>query len=154
MNGKMNLEGAIFISLEMMPRLEILYMRRTGKYGVENKVLMNDTSILRRNLDGGKYLVLRIPHTQEAVEKAWNENIPNLIQKGYRLDYSRPIMERYRKKMVDNQMNSIYILEVLIEICFGKFNGYRKKRLGMQTMDCLFQYKRNSIFVKFMGVKS
>lgn len=109
MNGKMNLEGAIFISLEMMPRLEILYMRRTGKYGVENKVLMNDTSILRRNLDGGKYLVLRIPHTQEAVEKAWNENIPNLIQKGYRLDYSRPIMERYRKKMVDNHSCEICV---------------------------------------------
>lgn len=159
MNGASIMKSEeIFIYTEIIPPLNIVYMRRVGKYGIENKVLMeefkswvmqnglfqdgavilgialddantvkpeqcrydtclvvppeyisNDTRILQRNLEGGEYLVLYIPHTVTAVEKAWRENIPNLLKDGYRFDDSRPILERYKKEMVENHYCEICV---------------------------------------------
>lgn len=52
---------------------------------------------------GGKYVLVEIPHTQEAVSYIWNEGILFLSQK-YHLDFTRPIIERYRKKLVDEHL--------------------------------------------------
>ena len=55
----------------------------------------------RRCLEGGRYVVLRIAHTPEAVAQAWSEGLSVVEESGYRCDFSRPIMERYQKKLVD-----------------------------------------------------
>lgn len=146
------------VKVEMIPRQRVVYMRRTGAYGIENYVLMEtfkswileqrgfheddvilgaaldnpmvknpslcrydvclvvseqecieDKEIGTRYLDGGNYLVFQIEHTAKAVTKAWEECIPFLYQQGYQLDGTRPILERYEKRKVDNH---------LCELCF------------------------------------
>lgn len=54
-----------------------------------------------RKLEGGKYLVFLISHTVEAVQTAWKMCFFELEKLGYLLDKSRPLMERYRKTLVD-----------------------------------------------------
>ena len=54
-----------------------------------------------RELEGGRYLVFLIPHTIDAVQAAWQLCFSELEKLGYLLDESRPIMERYKKKLVD-----------------------------------------------------
>ena len=135
---------------ERIPPSMVLYMRRTGKYGVENHALMDafkkwlnannlynedtviyampmdnpekmepcrcryDVCIQRpqsqeyaseqircKTLEGGKYLVFLIPHTIDAVQTAWQMCFSELKKLGYLPDESRPIMERYKKRLVD-----------------------------------------------------
>lgn len=62
-----------------------------------------------RSVDGGKYFVFQIEHTPEAVANAWNKCIPVLITQGYQLDRTRPILERYEKRKVDQH---------ICELCF------------------------------------
>lgn len=57
--------------------------------------------IERGVISGGKYAVTELPHTAEAVALAWQEGIPQLVDAGYKLDFSRPIIERYKKSLVD-----------------------------------------------------
>jgi len=54
-----------------------------------------------RELESGRYLVFLIPHTTEAVQTAWARCFSELEKLRYLLDESRPIMERYSKKLVD-----------------------------------------------------
>ena len=54
-----------------------------------------------RTLEGGKYAVLRIDHTPEAVMQAWTQCFEILEKNQYCYDTSRLIMERYKKKMVE-----------------------------------------------------
>lgn len=140
----------IIMTIENIPSHNIVYMRRTGPYGIENSLLMeefkkwaashdlfNDKSVIlgiamddnrttspeacrydvclivpddfdildgkvmKRILDGGKYVIIQIPHTAEAVQEAWASTIPSLADNGYTFDLSRQILERYPKKMVD-----------------------------------------------------
>jgi len=51
---------------------------------------------------GGKYAVFKIIHTAEAVQKAWIDIFPELLRQGYQFDETRPIIERYIVKMVNN----------------------------------------------------
>lgn len=51
---------------------------------------------------GGKYAVFKINHTAEAVQKAWIDIFPELLRQGYQFDETRPIIERYIVKMVNN----------------------------------------------------
>lgn len=55
-----------------------------------------------RQIDGGKYVIFLIAHTPEAVQRAWIECFGELRKHGYSYDASRPVMERYAKKLVDN----------------------------------------------------
>lgn len=136
---------------EMLESQTVLYMRRTGSYGIENYTLMNrfkewlkehdlfcdDTVILaipldnpnitepqkcrydvctmnlshsyadtdevkNRQLDGGRYVTFLLEHTAEAVQRAWEECFSELDKQGYLLDVTRPVTERYAKKLVDN----------------------------------------------------
>ena len=54
-----------------------------------------------RELENGKYLIFLIPHTAAAVQTAWEMCFVELEKLGYLLDKNRPIMERYRKTLVD-----------------------------------------------------
>lgn len=68
-----------------------------GEYDV------NEKWIEQGDIDSGKYVVMEMPHTAEAVTLAWQEAIPYLIEMGYQLDFTRPIIERYRKSLVDKR---------------------------------------------------
>lgn len=62
----------------------------------------DDRSVLKRKLDRGIYAVLKIPHTAEAVAKAWSDGFSKVAaKKGFSLDPTRPIIERYKKALVD-----------------------------------------------------
>ena len=50
----------------------------------------------------GSYVVIEMPHTEEALQLVWKEAFSYLISKGYTLDINRPVIERYRKALVDN----------------------------------------------------
>ncbi|WP_294378452.1 GyrI-like domain-containing protein [uncultured Clostridium sp.] len=68
-------------------------------------VVSEDFNIEKEDLqkgtvDGGKYVVFIIEHTAEAVQKAWNELFQEILKKGYKMDLSRYIIERYTVKMI------------------------------------------------------
>ena len=143
---------------ERIPPSEIIYMRRTGAYGIENYKLMDtfkewlkenalydeDTVIYAipmydpervascqcrydvcinkpenqtfafdqvgcRDLESGKYLVFLISHTAEAVQTAWEMCFPELEKLGYLLDKSRPVIERYKKALVNRHLCELCI---------------------------------------------
>lgn len=52
----------------------------------------------------GKYMVMELPHTAEAISLAWQEGIQTLLSKGIKLDFSKPVIERYQKRMVDKHL--------------------------------------------------
>lgn len=58
---------------------------------------------------GGKYYVFTLEHTAAAVQRAWLEMLKNLSDKGYQLDFSRPVIERYKSKMVENHLCEICV---------------------------------------------
>lgn len=55
-------------------------------------------------LEGGRYVVIQFPHTAEAMRIVWQDGFSHLMQAGYHLDFSRPVIERYRKKLVDRHL--------------------------------------------------
>lgn len=61
---------------------------------------LSDEGICRGVTDEGRYLVLEIPHTKEAVGLAWQEGITFVIEKGYEPDFARLVIERYANKMI------------------------------------------------------
>jgi len=68
---------------------------------IENDI---EEKIYSRKIGGGKYLVYLIPHNQESIQSIWINYHKVLIQKGYSQDYKRPIVERYKKSLVDNHL--------------------------------------------------
>lgn len=56
------------------------------------------------NLDAGRYVVIEFPHTAETVGYIWQNAFPFLMGKGYSLDFERPVLERYKKKLVDQHL--------------------------------------------------
>ena len=68
---------------------------------IENDI---EEKIYSRKIRGGKYLVYLIPHNQESIQSIWINYHKVLIQKGYSQDYKRPIVERYKKSLVDNHL--------------------------------------------------
>lgn len=138
------------ITQERIPSSDVIYMRRTGEYGIENYRLMDtfkkwikennlygentviyavpmdnpgttepaqcrydvcikqppgrglaQNQVRCRKLEGGKYVTFLIPHTAVAIQTAWNMCFSELEKSGYLLDKSRPVMERYKKTLVD-----------------------------------------------------
>lgn len=55
-------------------------------------------------LESGKYCVVLLPHTAEAIALVWQAGIQYLVELGYELDLGRTIVERYQKKLVDEHM--------------------------------------------------
>lgn len=60
-------------------------------------------------IEGGKYAVFIIEHTAEAVEKAWNEIFHEVISRGFEIDLSRDILERYEVKIIKNHKCEICV---------------------------------------------
>lgn len=67
---------------------------------------ITDFNIKEAKLPGGKYAVFTIEHTPEEIKKAWEEVFFKLLQKP---DFSRPIIERYAKAMVNNNLCEICV---------------------------------------------
>lgn len=55
-----------------------------------------------RQLEGGEYMVFQIEHTAQAVQKAWETYSIELEKSNVLQDTSRPMIERYAKKLVDH----------------------------------------------------
>ncbi len=66
-------------------------------------------SINESKLNGGKYAVFKIDHTAEAVQEAWLTIFPELQKENYKLDYSRPILERYKTKLINEHYCEICV---------------------------------------------
>ena len=142
--------------IEIFPNYRLAYIRRTGKYGIENKEIMekiknwakgkqifNDDTIifsimqdnpenippekcrydagiiipqnfeLDKNVEecefiGGKYMVFKIIHTKEEIQKAYMEIFPKIVNEGYKI-VEKPIIERYSVKMVEEGFCEICI---------------------------------------------
>ena len=67
-----------------------------------------DDSISESELSGGKYLIFKIKHTAEDIQKAYAEIFPALQNNGYQID-NKPIMERYTYDMVNNHYCEICV---------------------------------------------
>ncbi|MEH7239525.1 AraC family transcriptional regulator [Bacillus sp. JJ1562] len=67
-----------------------------------------DDSICERELSGGKYLIFKVKHTAEDIQKAYAEIFPTLQNNGYQID-NKPIMERYTYEMVNNHYCEICV---------------------------------------------
>jgi DNA gyrase inhibitor GyrI len=135
------------MTVENFLNCRIAYIRRIGKYGIENKEtmekikewakkrqlynkdaiiysIMHDNPeitspekcrygaciIIKKDFDiddsveecdfiGGKFIVFKIIHTTEEIQKAYMEIFPKIIIEGYKIA-NRPIIERYSFKMV------------------------------------------------------
>lgn len=70
---------------------------------------INDDYISEASILGGKYAIFKLRHTTEAVQKAWLEIFPELFRQSHRLDETRPILERYRTKMVKDNYCEICV---------------------------------------------
>lgn len=76
---------------------------------ISNDYCINDDYISEGSILGGNYAVFKIRHTAEAVQKAWLAIFPELFNKGYQLDETRPILERYSTEMVKNHYCEICV---------------------------------------------
>ena len=54
-----------------------------------------------RRLDVGRYAVFLIEHTVRAIQEAWAACFSELKRLGYSPDFTRPVMERYAKRLVE-----------------------------------------------------
>ncbi|WP_430883204.1 AraC family transcriptional regulator [Fusibacter sp. JL216-2] len=61
----------------------------------------NHGGVIEGQSPHGKYAVVEVDHTPEAVEKAWSQAFACLDTENYSLDYSRPILERYDSEKID-----------------------------------------------------
>ena len=52
---------------------------------------------------GGRYVVYRLQHTEEAVQQAWASIIPYIQNNGYQID-NKPILERYTGNLITKDM--------------------------------------------------
>ncbi|PLR76240.1 DNA gyrase inhibitor [Bacillus sp. V3-13] len=75
-------------------------------------VISNDyqinNSICESELSGGKYVICKVKHTAEDIQKAWAEIFPALQNSGYQID-NKPIFERYTGDMIYNDYCEICV---------------------------------------------
>ncbi len=76
---------------------------------VSDDYYFNHEYVDEGKIAGGNYAVFKISHTAEAVQKAWLEIFPQLLNQGYQLDEARPILERYIAEMVNNHYCEICV---------------------------------------------
>ena len=144
------------MNIENINNCRLAYIRRIGKYGIENKNTMEKLkewakirnlfnknaviySIAQDNPDitspencrydaciiipkdfvidenvnecefiGGKYVVFKIMHTSEEIQKAYLEIFPKIIEAGLKI-VNKPIIERYSINMVENNFCEICV---------------------------------------------
>lgn len=76
---------------------------------VSDDYCVDDGYVSQRYLVGGGYAIFKIIHTAEAVQKAWIQVFSELLKQGYQFDETRPVLERYITKMVNNHFCEICI---------------------------------------------
>ncbi|HPT70164.1 MAG TPA: GyrI-like domain-containing protein [Syntrophomonas sp.] len=76
---------------------------------VSNDYSLTDGYVREGSIVGGRYAAFKIKHTAEAVQKAWIDIFPELSRQGYQYDETRPIVERYIVKMVNNHYCEICV---------------------------------------------
>jgi DNA gyrase inhibitor len=69
----------------------------------------DDGHVREGSIIGGRYAVFKVSHTAEAVQKAWSDIFPELLKQGLKFDDTRPIIERYAVKMVNNHLCEICV---------------------------------------------
>jgi len=62
------------------------------------KNVETDNQVKRRVITSGKYVVFKIEHTAKAVADFWTSFPTDMAKSEYKMDFSRPIMERYRRR--------------------------------------------------------
>jgi DNA gyrase inhibitor len=67
-----------------------------------------DNSICESELSGGKYVICKVKHTAEDIQKAWAEIFQTLQNSGYQID-NKPIFERYIGDMLFNDYCEICV---------------------------------------------
>lgn len=67
-----------------------------------------DDSICESELPGGKYVIRKVKHTAEDIQKAWSEIFLSLQSSGYQID-NKPILERYTGDMINNDFCEICV---------------------------------------------
>jgi DNA gyrase inhibitor GyrI len=67
---------------------------------IPNELCIKGDYITEGHILGGKYAVFQVSHTAEAVQKAWLEIFPELSGQNCQMDSTRPILERYKAKLV------------------------------------------------------
>jgi len=70
---------------------------------------IRDDNVSKGKISESNYAVFEIDHTAEAVQQAWHEIFQELSSHGYEMDGSKPIMERYAAKMVNNHRCEICV---------------------------------------------
>lgn len=68
-----------------------------------------DDYVNYENIEGGKYAVFKIEHTEEAMKEAWMNIFPELSAQNCYFDGTRPIIERYSVKMINNHFCEICV---------------------------------------------
>ncbi len=76
---------------------------------IKSDALVNDDSVSRGNVAGGRYLVFLVEHTEEAVRKAWIGIFPELSKRRFQFDETRPILERYRAELIKAHLCEICV---------------------------------------------
>lgn len=61
-----------------------------------------DEFVQRGEIPSGKYAVFTIPHTAEAVQEFWGSVVQMLQEEGLRFDATKPILERYKYRLVED----------------------------------------------------
>ncbi len=64
------------------------------------KNVETDNQVKRRVITSGNYVVFKIEHTAKAVADFWTSFPTDMAKSEYKMDFSRPIMERYSIVMV------------------------------------------------------
>ncbi|PPQ47842.1 DNA gyrase inhibitor [Paenibacillus peoriae] len=76
---------------------------------VPNDYCVNADEVGLSNISGGRYAVFKINHTAKAVQKAWAEIFLELENQRFSLDETRPILERYTVKLINNHCCEICV---------------------------------------------
>lgn len=69
---------------------------------IKKDFIINDSHICRGMIDGGKYAVIEIPHTAQDIKNAWEGIFSELLKQGFKLDITRPVIERYAAQIIKN----------------------------------------------------
>ncbi|NGM85253.1 DNA gyrase inhibitor [Paenibacillus sp. 7124] len=75
---------------------------------VISKDVRVDDSICEGELSEEKYVIFKVKHTAEDIQKAWTEIFPALQHSGYQMD-NKPILERYTGDMVNHHYCEICV---------------------------------------------
>ncbi len=68
-----------------------------------------DSPILFGNLTGGSYAVFTVAHTAQAIQNAWNDIFSELQRRSLIADFTKPVIERYAVKMINNHKCEICV---------------------------------------------